>query len=75
MHDPTEAVGDEFDWRALEVRGARVWLAGSPGTKVLHSPDGGRTWEAFATGQNLPMRWDRTSIQAAAKHTLTLEPR
>ncbi|HUY33452.1 MAG TPA: YCF48-related protein [Pirellulales bacterium] len=52
---PAEVTGSEFDWRALEVRGARVWIAGSPGTKVLHSADGGRTWEAFSTAQNLPI--------------------
>ncbi|HVC96656.1 MAG TPA: YCF48-related protein [Pirellulales bacterium] len=53
--DPAEAIGSDFDWRALEVRGARIWVAGSPGTKVLHSADGGRTWEAFSTAQDLPI--------------------
>jgi photosystem II stability/assembly factor-like uncharacterized protein len=53
--DPSAAAGDDFDWHALEVRGPRVWIAGSPGTKVLSSEDGGRTWRAFDTHQNLPL--------------------
>lgn len=47
--------GADFDWQALEVRGARIWIAGSPGTKVLMSEDAGRTWQTFDTGQNLPL--------------------
>ncbi|HEV3342100.1 MAG TPA: YCF48-related protein [Pirellulales bacterium] len=53
--DPSAVAGTDFDWQALEVRGARIWIAGSPGTKVLYSDDGGRSWQAFATGQNLPL--------------------
>jgi penicillin G amidase len=30
--------------------------------------------ELWRTGQDLPMRWTRASIESAAKHTLTLEP-
>ncbi|HEX5445078.1 MAG TPA: YCF48-related protein [Pirellulales bacterium] len=45
----------DFDWHALAVRGERVWIAGTPGTKVLTSEDNGRTWQAFATGQHLPI--------------------
>lgn len=50
-----ELAGNDFDWHALEVRGPRVWVAGSPGTKVLASCDGGQTWQAFNTQQNLPL--------------------
>jgi photosystem II stability/assembly factor-like uncharacterized protein len=53
--NPAALVGNDFDWYALEARGQRVWVAGSPGTKVLASEDGGKTWQAFATGQNLPL--------------------
>ncbi|MHB9046868.1 MAG: YCF48-related protein [Pirellulales bacterium] len=45
----------EFDFAALAVRGRQCWIAGSPGTKVLHSPDGGQTWTAYPTGQTLPL--------------------
>lgn len=53
--DPAEVAGRQFDWRALEVRGSRVWIAGIPGTKVLHSEDGGATWQMQSTGQNAPI--------------------
>jgi photosystem II stability/assembly factor-like uncharacterized protein len=53
-HNSAQACGD-FDWHALEVRGARIWIAGSPGTKVLHSADGGQSWQSFSTGQGLPI--------------------
>ncbi|HUT93840.1 MAG TPA: YCF48-related protein [Thermoguttaceae bacterium] len=51
-----EGIAEQFDFAALAVRGPRVWVAGSPGTRVLHSPDAGRSWTAFATGQSLPIR-------------------
>ncbi len=46
----------QFDFAALAVHGSHVWIAGTPGTRVLHSPDGGRSWESAATGQTLPIR-------------------
>lgn len=50
-----EGLAEQFDWRALDVRGDQAWIAGSPGTRVLHTPDAGHTWQSFATGQNLPL--------------------
>lgn len=44
-----------FDFTALAVRGTKCWIAGSPGTRVFHSPDAGHTWHAFATGTPLPI--------------------
>ncbi len=46
----------QFDYAALANIGPHVWIAGTPGTRVLHSADGGRTWELAATGQSLPIR-------------------
>ena len=46
---------DQFDFRALEVRGQQVWVAGAPGSRVMHSPDGGASWEAQSTNQSLPI--------------------
>lgn len=46
----------QFDFAALAVRGPRCWVAGSPGTRVFHTADAGRTWAAFATGSNVPLR-------------------
>ncbi len=45
-----------FDFTALAVRGDRCWIAGSPGTRILHSPDRGETWQVWDTGQTLPLR-------------------
>ncbi|HEV3023831.1 MAG TPA: YCF48-related protein, partial [Pirellulales bacterium] len=53
--DSSAAAGNDFDWHALEVRGSRVWIAGSPGTKVLFSDDDGQNWQTFDTGQTLPL--------------------
>jgi photosystem II stability/assembly factor-like uncharacterized protein len=46
---------DQFDFAALEVRGANCWIAGNPGTRVFFTPDAGRTWSAFPTGQSIPL--------------------
>jgi len=51
-----DGAATEFDFAALAVLGPNVWVAGSPGTRVLHSPDAGHTWSAFSTGQSLPIR-------------------
>jgi len=50
-----QGVAGQFDFRAMAVRGAKAWIAGSPGTRVLYSPDAGQTWELLSTGQNLPI--------------------
>jgi photosystem II stability/assembly factor-like uncharacterized protein len=47
---------DHFDFCAVAVAGSHVWLAGSPGTRVFHSADDGKTWESLATGQYAPLR-------------------
>ena len=44
-----------MDFRAVEIRGENVWLAGSPGSVVWHSPDGGRKWQRYLTGQTAPL--------------------
>ncbi len=45
----------QFDFRAISVRGPNIWIAGSPGTQVFHSPDGGRSWSSYPTGQTVPI--------------------
>ena len=32
-----------------------MWVAGTPGTRVMHSSDGGGTWKDQPTGQTLPI--------------------
>ena len=51
-----DGVPQQFDFSALAVVGPRAWVAGSPGSRILHSPDAGRSWVALPTGQNLPIR-------------------
>lgn len=49
-------VPEMFDFSCLAVQEADVWIAGTPGSQVLHSGDGGKTWDLFPTGQALPIR-------------------
>lgn len=50
-----EELRDGIDFRAVEVRDEKVWLAGSPGSVIWHSPDGGLHWEEQLTGQTAPL--------------------
>ncbi|MFW6169489.1 MAG: YCF48-related protein [Planctomycetota bacterium] len=43
------------DFHALSVLENHVWIAGSPGTVVLHSADAGQTWDVFRTDQQVPL--------------------
>ena len=47
---------ENFDFQALATAGPQVWVAGSPGTRVFHSADGGHTWQPSSTGQTAPLR-------------------
>ena len=49
------AVLEEFDFASVAVRGRQVWVAGTPGTVVFHSPDAGRSWQRQTTGQTTPI--------------------
>jgi len=49
-------MAEYFDFHCVSVSGARCWIAGTPGTRVLHSADGGQSWQVFDTGQPLPLR-------------------
>ncbi|MCA9154005.1 MAG: hypothetical protein KDA38_04425 [Planctomycetales bacterium] len=52
----SEEAARQCDWRAVALWGAHVWIAGAPGNLVLHSADGGDTWQTHATAQPLPIR-------------------
>ena len=43
------------NFNTIAVGRTRAWLAGSPGTSILRSDDGGSTWRTFATGQTAPL--------------------
>jgi photosystem II stability/assembly factor-like uncharacterized protein len=42
---------DKFDYHAVAAFGPHCWIAGNPGTCVLHSADGGQSWDTLRTGQ------------------------
>lgn len=54
--DLPRAAVDNFDFHAVAIQGTHVWIAGSPGTRILHSPDNGQNWESVATSQSTPIR-------------------
>ena len=51
-----EEISENFNFQAVAVHSEHCWIAGSPGTVVLHTTDAGRTWNRLPTGQNLPIR-------------------
>jgi photosystem II stability/assembly factor-like uncharacterized protein len=50
-----DGIADKFDWKCVSAVGPHCWIAGAPGTRILHSADGGQTWELQATNQSLPL--------------------
>lgn len=53
---PPEAVATSCDWEAVATYGDRVWIAGAPGSIVLHSPDAGKTWSVYRTESSATLR-------------------
>lgn len=47
---------ETLGFRAVAHRGERVWIAGTPGSVIYHSDDGGQSWRTQATGNSLPLR-------------------
>lgn len=43
------------DWRAIATRGRSVWIAGAPGSILLHSADAGASWQVQPTGVAAPI--------------------
>ena len=50
-----QEVRETWDFHAVHGVGNHFWLAGRPGSVMLHSPDLGDTWEVVRTGQPLPL--------------------
>ncbi|MFO0801513.1 MAG: YCF48-related protein [Gemmataceae bacterium] len=42
------------DFKCVEAKGSRVWVAGRPGSVVLHSADDGKTWQVQKTNLGCP---------------------
>ncbi|MCA9081499.1 MAG: hypothetical protein KDA58_13130, partial [Planctomycetaceae bacterium] len=51
---PTE-LADYVNLLAVDHRGSHVWVAGSPGAVLWHSPDDGRSWQPQPTGDAAPL--------------------
>jgi len=62
MLDP--AVLRESDWQAILIRGPHIWIAGTPGSQMLHSADGGQSWRWVETGHRPPL----TSLYFVDEH-------
>ncbi len=43
------------DFKAVAAVGGHVWVAGRPGSVVLHSADDGKTWDVQATNSPVPL--------------------
>jgi hypothetical protein len=52
---PSGGVLSEFDWQAVEAIGSDAWIVGVPGSRVLTTHDGGRSWQLQETGHTLPL--------------------
>uniref|UniRef100_A0A7C2JZH1 Photosynthesis system II assembly factor Ycf48/Hcf136-like domain-containing protein n=1 Tax=Schlesneria paludicola TaxID=360056 RepID=A0A7C2JZH1_9PLAN len=50
-----EELRHHADFRCVEQRGDKVWIAGRPGSVIWHSPDAGHSWRAQPTGQTAPI--------------------
>jgi len=44
-----------FDLQAIDAVGSSIWVAGSPGSLVWRSTDGGASWQGLPTGSPLPI--------------------
>jgi photosystem II stability/assembly factor-like uncharacterized protein len=53
---PGQSIPLACDWNTVATFGENVWIAGSPGTIVLHSADSGKTWKTYQTGSAVPLR-------------------
>jgi photosystem II stability/assembly factor-like uncharacterized protein len=49
------AARNAWDFHAVHGAEGHLWVAGRPGSVLLHSSDGGKTWEMQRTGQALPL--------------------
>ncbi len=50
-----EEISSHIEWRAITSVGENIWIAGSPGSVVLHSPDAGNSWQGYTTGSTTPL--------------------
>jgi photosystem II stability/assembly factor-like uncharacterized protein len=53
---PLPPGSEAIDFHDVALADGQAWIVGNPGSRVLHSPDGGNSWSALATGNSLPLR-------------------
>lgn len=51
-----KGLGHYTDFTTVASRGSKVWIAGSPGSVIWHSPDNGQKWIPQRTGQSTSLR-------------------
>jgi photosystem II stability/assembly factor-like uncharacterized protein len=49
-------VDRQFDWRCVAAIDQQCWIAGAPGTRILHTADRGASWQLLDTHQSVPLR-------------------
>ncbi len=49
-------LNDFANFECVAQRNGHVWIAGTPGTVIWHSPDSGQTWEKQRTGGSAPLK-------------------
>ena len=45
-----------LSWHTIAKHQQHLWVAGAPGSVLLHSADGGANWQGQATGNTLPLQ-------------------
>jgi len=50
-----KGLSDAMTFRCVAAHGSKAWIAGSPGSVIWHTPDGGRSWQRQTTGGTLPI--------------------
>ncbi|RMF36771.1 MAG: hypothetical protein D6753_18930, partial [Planctomycetota bacterium] len=51
----TETTGRAIDWNCIAQVDGHIWIGGCPGSVLLHSADGGTSWELVETGTTRPL--------------------
>ncbi len=52
---PSASVLAEFDWLAVDGIEQQFWVGGVPGSRILHTTNGGQSWELQETGHQGPL--------------------
>ena len=56
LKDLPREVRRNWDFHAVHCVGSHIWVAGRPGSVIVHSGDRGNNWEVQRTGQPIPLQ-------------------